>query len=152
MTSDITYSTTYLFVLTDAQLVRNFSNKQSSVRSWVAEEIAGNVITRSSLEGHAEVCRWFYKEIACKEQWWAQNIHGEKFQPVGRIIIYKIINDSFSLYMNNSSADFKFFYFFLPSFNPFSIEISWRVRALEILVIYSSRIQTYYNKLQNLST
>jgi hypothetical protein len=56
----------------------------------VVEEIAGNVvIARRSFKGQAEVCRWFYLDFACKEQWWVPNICGEEFQHVGRTIFIK---------------------------------------------------------------
>ena len=59
--------------------------EQWSIWTWVTEEIADNVvIARSSHEGQAGVCRWIYKDIACKEQWWAPDIRGEKFQHVGK--------------------------------------------------------------------
>ena len=82
-------------------------------QQWVAEDIAGNVgITRRSREGRADVCRWIYKDIACKEQLWGSNICGEKFQSVGKTIYIKSKNASFPPYINNFNLDFQNFDFF----------------------------------------
>ena len=58
--------------------------------TWVVEEIAGNVEkARRSRKGQVEVCRWFYLDFLCKDQWWVPNICSEEFQHVGRTIFIK---------------------------------------------------------------
>ena len=69
------------------------------------------------------VCRWIYKDIACKEQWWAANIRGEEFQCVGRKIFIKSKMLLFSYIFFISAKILKVPTYFLPIFKTFKIHL-----------------------------